>query len=139
MTNLRPYIGTAIVSSLIFGTIGFGMYRAVRADRAIKCCTITREESLELDDELQKALRVQDEFNRQYAGGFLGAAARICKAHGWDCPAKVVFDPRTFSQGGPAALSASFHEIPPPINSSPERPLPGASGGPTKAPAPKKP
>lgn len=126
MLNKLTAVHKIIVVVLVL-IVGFGALHHIRAahaaSKAAACCSITHDEFLELDDPFQKALRVQDEFNRQYAG-VSAAAAAICKAHGWDCPAKVVFDARSFSQaaGEDAARSSSFRELPPPAPNAPPPP-----------------
>ena len=121
LTAVKKMVIVAIV--LAVGFFAVHHVRTARAaSKAAACCSITHAEFLELDDPFQKALRVQDEFNRQYAG-VTAAALAICKAHGWDCPAKVVFDARSFSQsaGEDAARAASFRELPPPPPNAPKK------------------
>jgi hypothetical protein len=62
-----------------------------------ECCQITHEEQLELELGIERAERRQDEVNRFYQDNVLTPAAKICAAHGWDCPDKIVFDPRSIS------------------------------------------
>ena len=100
--------------------IGTALFTIHRSHAAAKCCEISELEQAQLNLELEKALRIQDQFNAQYQGGYLAAAARICKAHGWDCPAKVVFDPR----------AQAFKELPPP---APNFPAPRTPKPPVKS------
>ena len=105
---------TILILYFAFGVlfIGTALFTIHRSHAAAKCCEISELEQAQLNLELEKALRIQDQFNAQYQGGYLAAAARICKAHGWDCPAKVVFDPR----------AQAFKELPPPAPNVPAPP-----------------
>jgi hypothetical protein len=72
-------------------------HKAVQSKEAAPstCCQISETEKLTLELGIERAERRQDEVNRFYQDNVLAPAAKICAAHGWDCPQKIVFDPRS--------------------------------------------